>query len=176
MSLRLMVSILVESARPLTVLSCIGDGINRKLLEIGCCGGVGERDAAFLLPLSVWPSWRSGRARRVGGGLMEVLNEESTVVLEAGLCFFAGLLVVDTLIISQSESGSLGETCRLLLLTWSIPWGQDRVFLGLNDLSQDRPYSASTTYLPRLTIDPGYTLCIRVGSSTNHLRYSFKST
>lgn len=123
MSLRLTVSILVESARPLTVLICIGDGINRELLETGRCGGVGKHDAACLLPLSVWFSWRSARVRRVGGGLIEVLNEEPTLVLEAGLCFLAGLLVVDTPIISQSESRSLGETCRLLLLTGSIPWG-----------------------------------------------------
>lgn len=105
------------------MLSCIGDGINRELLEMGRCRGVGERDAAFLLPLTAWLSWRSARVRRVGGGLIEVLNEDSTVVLKAGLCFFAGLLVVDTPTISQSESGSLGETCRLLLLTGSISWG-----------------------------------------------------
>lgn len=69
-------STLVDSARPLTVLKCIGDGMSREALEMGRCDSIGERDAAFLLPLSVWLSWRSERVCRVGGGLIEVLNEE----------------------------------------------------------------------------------------------------
>ena len=57
MSPRLRVSLLAESARPLTVLSCMGDGIDRDWVERGRWGGDGERDTGSLfLPLSVWGS------------------------------------------------------------------------------------------------------------------------
>ena len=57
MSPRLTVSILAESAMPLTELNWMGEGNDRDWVERGRWGGDGERDTGSLfLPLSVWGS------------------------------------------------------------------------------------------------------------------------